>query len=666
MPRFFSLFLILVFVGCVSTQAPLSASSSLPPSIYSLLPAGTNLRGNSQFFIVDDFNAHSKKNRLDTPWQIEMFPAGRIRFKTLSEDALLPKRGGSLDLRLFLPSKGKGVFRSSLKGVDISQAQALVLKCRLAREENLFSGRIEIRLTDLNERTSSRDFTEICKKGPNTWQEAIFPRSVFPAVDWSRLKEIAVIFSAGSKPLRTHLGLDEIAFYGKSDVEFLSHRDNLAGFPTRIENPDRVAQLLAEPHSEKFLYEIARDSWKYFENAVDKNTHLPVDHIRVSKPEEVGSYTTPTNLAMYFLACISAEELGFISKRDAVKRIRQSAETLRLMKRWKGFHYNFYDSGNLQVTRPYVSAVDSGWLAAAWVAIRQAFPKELGGLATRFLDEGDFYEYYDPGIGQLSLGYDETKKELSPYHYGLIATEARVASFIGIGKGNLPREHWWFIYRTPPDRWDWQSQKPQGKDVEIEKVTFFQGHYSYQGKKFVPSWGGSMFEFLMPALVLKEKELAPKGLGLNNRIATEIQIDYAINRQGYPIWGISPASTASGRVSRYVEFGVKYLGVKGYRDEGVIAPYAAFLALDTLPDQAIDNLRRMLQLYPHLYGEYGFYDSINIHSDRVSVQYLALDQGMVLAAIANYLRGGVLKEYFHRDPIAKAAESLLEKEKFFD
>jgi hypothetical protein len=460
------------------------------------------------------------------------------------------------------------------------------------------------------------------------------------------------------------MGLDTVAFYGEGDLKVDSKKDNLLGFPEKGEAQQRTSQILAETESRKFLTEIARDTWKYFENAVDKNTHLPVDHIRVGEVSDIGTYTTPTNLARYFLAVVSARELRFISKKEAVKRIQESMETLRLMRRWKGFHYNFYDTNTLQVTREYASAVDSGWLAAAWIVVRQAFPKELGGLATHFLNEMNFNEYYEPGVGQLMLGYDDARKEYSPYHYGLIATEARVASYIGIGKGDLPREHWWMIYRTPPSSWDWQSQKAEGKEVEIERVTLFQGHYTYQGKKFVPSWGGSLFEFLMPTMVIKEKELAPEGLGLNNQIATMIQIDYALNRQGYPVWGISPASISSGRLWQYGEYGVKYLGAKGYRDEGVITPYASFLALETFPEHAIDNLRRMLQIY-RIYGEYGFYDSINVHTGRVNTQYLALDQGMVLIAIANYIKEGVIKEYFHKDKVGRDAESLLTLEKFF-
>lgn len=664
-----TLSLLLGTVPPVQAKKPAekTASEVLPASLFDRIPSGKNIRTIPQFSLIDDFDTHEKTNELGEPWETETPAGGRIRFRRTAKDAVNGKRGYSLRLSVRLPSGAVGLFKSSLKGNDASRAQAIAFRCRLRLlKARPFSGRLEIRLSDLEKRQQAYDFTPACREEKNSvtgWHEVVIPREAFGPINWGRLKDIQISITAGSGLLRSEIGLDSLAFYGKGDVKFESKKDNLFGFPTSEEAPQRVAELLTEPNSRKLLLEIAKDTWRYFENAIDRTTHLPVDHLRVGEPRDIGTYTTPTNLAMYFLACVSAHELGIISKKEALRRIRETMETLRLMKRWKGFHYNFYDTNTLLVTREYASAVDSGWLAAAWVVIRQAFPKALGGLATRFLEEMDFYEYYDPGLGQLVLGYDGTRKELSPYHYGLLATEARVASYVGIGKGNLPREHWWFIYRVPPKQWDWQTQVPEGREVEIDKVTFFEGHYTYQGNKFVPSWGGSMFEFLMPAMVLKEKELAPKGLGLNNRIATEIQIDYALNRQGYPVWGMSPASTSSGRLWHYGEYGVRYLGVKGYRDEGIITPYASFLALETLPEQAIDNLRKMLQLYK-VYGEYGFYDSINVRTGRVNPQYLALDQGMILIALANYLKNGVIKEYFHKDEIGKAGEILLAREEF--
>jgi hypothetical protein len=295
--------------------------------------------------------------------------------------------------------------------------------------------------------------------------------------------------------------------------------------------------------------------------------------------------------------------------------------------------------------------------------VRKAFPEDLGEEATAFLDSFDFEEFLDPENNQLVIGYDVPRREFGSYHYGMLVTEARATSYYAIGKGDVPRHHWWFLYRTLPKVWRWQNQVPQGEYVTREGIDYFQGHYEYQGRKFIPSWGGSLFEVLMPTLVLRERELAKKGFGLNNRIMTELHRDYALEEKGYPVWGISPAATSSGRRWSYEEFGIRALGSKGYRDRGVITPHVSFLALDSLPKDAIKNIRRLLT-FKNIYGEYGFYDSVNIVRGTVNPQYLALDQGMILVAIANYLRKGSIQNRFHEDPIGKSAEGLLEEDFF--
>lgn len=658
---------LLLLSACASTGQ--FSQPPLPSSLYNtLIPAGKTPRFVSSFFLIDDFNARENKTLLDRPWQVESQAPDALRFDFVPRDSFQAKRGNSLLLKISQAPRTTSLFKSDLKGTDLSAAHAVVLKCEIKEEaEKTFSGKLELELTDLPGKSEKFDFTRACLKSPagfNGWREVIIPRSKFSGLNWNQLQEIRFLIHSGAKPLTTEVALDEIAFYGPGDVALQSKKDNLVGFPSRLTAPERVRELLVELNNQEFLREIARDTWKYFENALDQKTRLPVDHLRVGAPGDIGVYTTPTNLAMYFLACVAAKELGFITREEAVGRIQKTFETLERMQKWDGSFYNFYDTNTLGVTRRYVSVVDSGWLAAAWMVVKQAYPQELGEPASRFLKKSNFREFYDPSNGQLRLGFDEAKGNFSPFHYGLIATEARVASFIGIGKGDLPRGHWWSIFRVPPKDWDWQSQAPEGETVSMEGVPVFEGSYSYEGKKFVPSWGGSLFEFLMPALVMKEKELAPRGLGLNNLTATEIHIDYALKRQKYPVWGISPVSVSNGKLWRYGEYGVKYLGVKGYRDEGIIAPYASFLALDTLPDEAVSNLRRMLELY-EIYGEYGFYDSVNVRNGRVNAQYLILDQGMSLAAIANFLKEGVIKEYFHRDEAAQKAQSLLTTERFF-
>jgi hypothetical protein len=200
-----------------------------------------------------------------------------------------------------------------------------------------------------------------------------------------------------------------------------------------------------------------------------------------------------------------------------------------------------------------------------------------------------------------------------------------------------------------------------GEEKEVGGIWVFRGMYLYNGIYVVPSWGGSLFEFLMPTLLMKERQLSPRGLGKNSDIAAKIHIQYALKEKGYPVWGISPCSYPGG----YGEFGIKQIGVKGYRDFGIITPHASFLALEFRPKEVMANIRKLLELYPIL-GEYGFYDSVKMRGkDPVTMKYLALDQGMILVSIVNHLKGGVIRDYFHEDPGVARSEHLLQKENFF-
>jgi hypothetical protein len=107
------------------------------------------------------------------------------------------------------------------------------------------------------------------------------------------------------------------------------------------------------------------------------------------------------------------------------------------------------------------------------------------------------------------------------------------------------------MYRALPQEWTWQSQKPEGITKNEMGVDYFQGYYQSGSSgdiKIVPSWGGSMFDFLMPLIVVKEQELAPKGLGLNNKRAVDIHIRYALEEKKYPVWGLT-SSILSGKKS---------------------------------------------------------------------------------------------------------------------
>jgi hypothetical protein len=141
-----------------------------------------------------------------------------------------------------------------------------------------------------------------------------------------------------------------------------------------------------------------------------------------------------------------------------------------------------------------------------------------------------------------------------------------------------------------------------------------------------------------------------------------VQRRFAAEELGQPFWGMSPAATPE--PNGYREYGVKPLGVRGYEDAAV-TPHAVALALPFEPAESVAALRRLAERYP-IYGQYGFYDSVNPVTGEVGTVYLTLDQSMLFLALANYLRDGVIQKRFAADPIAARALPLLSEEDFFD
>lgn len=411
---------------------------------------------------------------------------------------------------------------------------------------------------------------------------------------------------------------------------------------------------------DKELKSIAEETYRYFEDFTDPETGLTYDIVRMKNGEqEEGKHTSPTNIAMYILSTISADELGFIPEEEAISRIQKTLSTLEKLDKWNGLYYNWYytDNGSLMKDwGQFISQVDNGWLSAGLITAGQAYPN-LQEQTSKLVKNMDYSALYDPDVGQFRGGYFVDKGEFTGHHYGTFYTEPRLGSYIAIGKGDVPAEHWWRTYRTLPAKDDWQSQTPKGEMKNYHGIDLFQGHYEYQDVKFVPTWGGSMFEALMPGIVLKEKELGKDGLGLNNQHYVDLQIAFA-KEKGYSAWGFSPAATPDG----YSEFAATPLGISGYKDDGTVTAHASFLALDYAPQEVKVNIKALKEL--KTYTNYGFYDSVNLNTGKVTEAYLALDQGMIMVSITNYLMDGIIREHFHSDEIASNPEYLLEEEDF--
>jgi hypothetical protein len=171
-----------------------------------------------------------------------------------------------------------------------------------------------------------------------------------------------------------------------------------------------------------------------------------------------------------------------------------------------------------------------------------------------------------------------------------------------------------------------------------------------------------MFEALMPALVVPEEQWGPKSWGVTHPLYVESQIEFGLAGAGYGYWGFSPANAPGGG---YREYGVAALGMDptGYAADGVVTPHAAFLALDFAPEAALMNLAALQRDFPAAYGLGGFKDSVNVATGQVADRYLALDQGMVMAAAANALLADQLQGYL-AVTLQASLEPLMRMEEF--
>ena len=191
------------------------------------------------------------------------------------------------------------------------------------------------------------------------------------------------------------------------------------------------------------------------------------------------------------------------------------------MERHHGFFLNDLDprsGATLKISpidatprRPLVSAVDNAWLAAALTMVENVQPA-LRSKATKLLEAMNFRFFFDPynavdplnHPGQLHVGY--WADDQSYYgHYGMLNTEARIASYLGIARGQIPAESYYRLYRTLPEAMGQQEQVPQGRYQEYLGIKVYEGSYMYRGARIVPSWGGSMFEALMVTLFVPEE-----------------------------------------------------------------------------------------------------------------------------------------------------------------
>ncbi len=267
----------------------------------------------------------------------------------------------------------------------------------------------------------------------------------------------------------------------------------------------------------------------------------------------------------------------------------------------------------------------------------------LSRLARRcdqIVDEMDFSVLFDVERKLFTIGYNVTASKADDSFYDLLASEARLASFVGIAKGNVPQQHWFRMGRA------------------LTKV---------DGGRALISWTGTMFEYLMPLLAMRNYENTL--LAETYRTVVDRQIEYGEER-GVP-WGISEAAYNVRDLHlnyQYGPFGVPGLGLKrGLIENLVVAPYASLLAALIDPKAAVRNLRRLRD--EGAFGPYGFYESIDYTAERLPEDqksviiraFMTHHQGMSLVSLTNVLQDNLVVRRFHSDPTVRATELLLQE-----
>jgi hypothetical protein len=443
----------------------------------------------------------------------------------------------------------------------------------------------------------------------------------------------------------------------------------------------------------------AKDTWAGFVAMTDEHTGLPADSLKADGTRSV--QTSTTNIGAYLWSTVVAERLGVIGHAEAVDRAEQTIGTLETMERHtpSGQFYNWYDHRTgAKLTAwpetgapltPILSSVDNGWLAAALQVVSNTVP-EVAARAAALYDSMDFGFYYRPAVNRIAFHVAPDTGE-SPCCYDTIVSESRIASYIGIAKGELPAKEYFGAWRTFPDTcdWSWQETKPIGVNRTYLGVNVFEGAYPYAGFKVVPGWGGSMFEALMPTLFVPEEKWGPRSWAINHPLTIAAQIHHGLDEAGYGYWGFSPSNIPEGGYNAYGVDGIGMnpegypsnedntfvdAGFAGCRDgkptpppsaftNGVVTPHAAFLALRWAPDAAIADLAAIKDDFAS-YDKWGFRDSVNVDSGVVSQYYLSLDQGIEMAAIGNALADDVLRDAFATKAVRKVLQPIIGMETF--
>lgn len=266
--------------------------------------------------------------------------------------------------------------------------------------------------------------------------------------------------------------------------------------------------------------------------------------------------------------------------------------------------------------------------------------KWIRNTVNSMLDKVDFSTLYNKQRNLFHIGFHVDSQTMDAGCYDLMASEALLTSFFAIARGDVPEKHWHKLGRL---------------------LTLIKGIPCFV------SWSGTMFEYLMPKLVMRE--YGGTVFANTSKAAVLQQIRYA-KQKNIP-WGISESQYYRFDLAsnyQYKAFGVPTIRLKpSFKDSLVVTPYATMLALSYAKKEAYENLKKLIDL--GAYGEYGFFEAIDFDTNdpdelvdySIVRSFMAHHQGMSIVAIDNFINQGIMRKRFHNESIIKATEALLEE-----
>lgn len=394
-----------------------------------------------------------------------------------------------------------------------------------------------------------------------------------------------------------------------------------------------------------YLLTCALRIWSFFEDFCTPEDHyLPPDNWQERPSVGVARRTSPTNIGLCLLSCVSAMDLKLTTDQKALGLIQNILATLRRMPKWNGHLYNWYDTRSLRSLHPaYVSTVDSGNLAVCLLILREAMLEyerpDLAEACDELLAPMSFLPLYDEAHRLFTIGIDVERELVTNSFYDLMASEARTTGFLAIARGEISRRHWRTLSRAM-----------------VEK----------DGYRGMVSWTGSMFEYLMPRLFFESVEGSLMFESLHFAVGVQKRCG---KRRGLP-WGVSESAFFSLDPClnyQYKAHGCAPLALKrNMNQEYVVSPYSSFLALCSGVKSVIRNLRR-LEKYG-AWGKYGFWEAVDFTEGRVAGRggevvrcVMAHHIGMSLIAITNALLDNPMPRRLMRNPAMSAHACLLEE-----